>query len=147
MEKQSSQYRGVSFFKPMNRWTATFNVDGRRRVKYFHSEKEAAVGYDLMAVGDKGADAITNFPIEGYDLPEKIKEEERVYDDRQVQINTAFVRNALNGWISKHPVSYRKRRANWVIVVDLFFPDFKEGDDHPFGICKEWGIDPIGTYI
>lgn len=61
-----SGYKGVSFFRWGNRskrWKANIFAHGKHyRMGYFHTAKEAAKAYDIMALKLHGEYASLNFP-------------------------------------------------------------------------------------
>lgn len=60
---RTSQYRGVSFCKRRQKWTAEFMVNGQRfRLGGFDSEIAAAKAYDQVALQHRGVKALLNFP-------------------------------------------------------------------------------------
>ena len=59
----SSQYKGVSWFKPRKTWRAQICVRGVKvGLGYFHDETEAAKAYDQAALATFGEFANINFP-------------------------------------------------------------------------------------
>lgn len=58
-----SQYRGVSFCKNRQKWTAEIMINGKRlRLGGFDTEKAAAQAYDAAALQHRGTNAYINFP-------------------------------------------------------------------------------------
>lgn len=61
----TSGYRGVSFAKRMNKWSANIQHDGRQRcLGYFDHAEDAAKAYDAAALTLRGPHAQLNFPEE-----------------------------------------------------------------------------------
>jgi hypothetical protein len=61
-QRGSSQYKGVSWYKPMDKWRAYANVNRRKvTIGYFDDEKEAAKAYDSVASQEYGEHACLNF--------------------------------------------------------------------------------------
>lgn len=59
----SSTYKGVSFHRKHNKWTARIRVNGRLiNIGLFESEIDAARAYDIMAIKHFGEYANINFP-------------------------------------------------------------------------------------
>jgi len=147
MKEQSSKYRGVSFFKPMGRWTATITVRGRRLVQYRDTEEKAARAYDNMAVEAKGIYAKTNFLIEEYTIPSTVVEP--ICEGKDIVINDSIIKSAMKVWIAKNNASYRRKRPNWIIVDDLFFTDglFKGNLPEFYLVCENMGINPKDYFI
>ena len=57
----SSVYKGVSFYKPLQKWTARFKPDGKQKhLGYFTDEREAAKTYNAAALEHFGAFAKPN---------------------------------------------------------------------------------------
>lgn len=138
-----SKYRGVCYFKPTGQWTANIKIRGERIVRYLDTEEAAARTYDQLAVKARGVLAITNFPIEGYEMPDP--KEERVYEDRVCMGRTDWYRNAIETWIAKNSGTYRRKSANWVVVVDLFFAG--EVPDNIMEVCEEMGVNGSEFYL
>jgi hypothetical protein len=66
VERQTSTYRGVSWYKNDNKWQATIKFNGKNRyLGYFENEEEAAKAYDKAARAHHGEKAQLNFPAEG----------------------------------------------------------------------------------
>lgn len=63
--RASSQFKGVSLNKQLNKWHATIS---QKHIGYFTSELEAARAYDAAALLHFGEFARLNFP-EGTDMP------------------------------------------------------------------------------
>lgn len=62
----TSDYRGVSLFRPTGRWHAQITVDYKNRhLGYFILEEDAARAYDAAAVEAWGEFARLNFPPSG----------------------------------------------------------------------------------
>lgn len=62
----TSRFRGVSWYRPLERWRAALRGGGKTiHVGYFHNEEEAARAYDDAARQHHGAFASLNFPREG----------------------------------------------------------------------------------
>jgi hypothetical protein len=60
------KYRGVSWYKRDNKWSADITYDGKlHHLGSFEDEEEAARGYDRAARAHKGEKAQLNFPAEG----------------------------------------------------------------------------------
>jgi hypothetical protein len=60
--RQSSKYRGVSWFKRDHKWQAAITYDGKQhRLGSFEDEEEAARAYDRAAKVHKGGRAQLNF--------------------------------------------------------------------------------------
>ena len=138
-----SKYRGVCYFKPTGQWTANIKIRGTRIVRYCDTEEGAAKTYDQLAVKARGEAAVTNFPIEEYEMPDP--KEDRVYVDRECRGRTDWYRNALESYIAIKRASYRDRSANWVIVSDLFFAG--EVPDDIMEICEEMGVKGSEFYL
>jgi hypothetical protein len=67
-----SKYRGVSWNKNKNKWTATIYSNGKKHnLGYFEDEEEAARAYDRAARAHKGEKAQLNFPAEGESGPSR----------------------------------------------------------------------------
>ena len=63
----SSQYKGVCFNKPTNKWNAQIRINGKsKHIGSYDSEEEGAIAYDKAAIKYFGVFAFTNFPIENY---------------------------------------------------------------------------------
>ena len=61
--KGHSRFKGVTFHKPMGKWTAQYRFKGRLyHLGYFDDEAEAARAYDYAAVQVFGEFACVNFP-------------------------------------------------------------------------------------
>jgi hypothetical protein len=61
--RKSSKYRGVTWHKSGNKWTAQITYDGKNHhLGYFEDEEEAAKAYDRAASAHKGEKAKLNFP-------------------------------------------------------------------------------------
>lgn len=142
-EPRLSKYRGVCFFKLTGQWTANIKDKGKRYTKYLETEIGAAKEYDRLAVKFKGENAITNFPIENYEMPEP--KPKPAYEDRDVVVNTAQIRSAMEMWVSAKPPKYRSTRLNWQIFTDLFFPEAVP--EKYLELCREWGIEPGGSEL
>jgi hypothetical protein len=64
--KFSSQYKGVTFYKPSGTWVAGVQVNRKRRfLGYFPTEALAARAYDIAALKHFGEFATTNFRHDG----------------------------------------------------------------------------------
>lgn len=62
---RSGDYKGVSFYKPLNKWHAYISVDGKRmHLGYFHAPEDAARSYDAAAARAWGDRCYFNFPRE-----------------------------------------------------------------------------------
>lgn len=62
-ENKTSQYRGVSIYRPRNVWQAQFKLNGHNQgLGHFHDEEEAARAYDAVAKKHFGEFAQLNFP-------------------------------------------------------------------------------------
>lgn len=62
-KNKSSQYKGVSLFKKVNKWEAYITLDGKqRRLGFFSNEEDAARAYDAAARLLFGEFARFNFP-------------------------------------------------------------------------------------
>lgn len=60
--KKYSKYKGVGYHLRDSLWKATLVKDGRAFARYFKSEIEAAMAYDMMAREKFGEYAYLNFP-------------------------------------------------------------------------------------
>ena len=59
----SSRFKGVSWFKNLQRWNAKIKINGRlKHLGYFTDEREAARAYDAAALEHFGEFARLNFP-------------------------------------------------------------------------------------
>lgn len=62
----SSQFKGVSWFRPYSNWRAYITIDDRRKhLGYFTSEEDAGRAYDTAARAAFGEYACVNFPLDG----------------------------------------------------------------------------------
>lgn len=62
-QRGSSQYKGVSWYKPSSKWRAYANINKHKvTIGYFDDEKEAARAYDEVAQREYGEHACLNFP-------------------------------------------------------------------------------------
>ena|SRR2546423_10084842 len=61
VQKHSSRFKGVSFWKSVGKWVASINVNGKKRhLGYFKDETDAAKRYDRAAELNFGVFARTN---------------------------------------------------------------------------------------
>lgn len=61
IKPHSSQYKGVSWYKPYGKWRASIGVDGKvKNLGYFVNEYDAAIAYDRAAIEMFGYFARTN---------------------------------------------------------------------------------------
>jgi|SRR5690606_5995401 len=61
-QKATSQYKGVGWYKPYQKWRAKIKINGKtKHLGYFDDEKEAALAYDRAARELFGEYAKTNF--------------------------------------------------------------------------------------
>lgn len=59
--KKSSKYRGVSWFKPKEKWRARLKVDGEEiHIGYYDSEIQAAMAWNTVALEMYGPDSYQN---------------------------------------------------------------------------------------
>lgn len=58
----TSRYRGVYWDKAAKKWRAQFAHEGKKQIKRFETELEAAEQYDLWAFEKLGHKAYLNFP-------------------------------------------------------------------------------------
>jgi hypothetical protein len=80
MQKKTSHYRGVCWYKNSKKWVATITYDGKQHnLGYFEDEEEAARAYDKEARAQRGDNAKLNFAAEGerHLKAKKAAEEER----------------------------------------------------------------------
>jgi hypothetical protein len=76
VERQSSAYRGVSWHKIKNKWTATINNNGKRHhLGSFEDEEQAARAYDKAARAQLGEMAQLNFPTKKEQAAEEAKQQ------------------------------------------------------------------------
>ena len=140
--RRLSKYRGVCYHALTGQWRSEIKIRGERIVRYCDTEEAAARTYDRLAVKHRGEAAVTNFPIDGYEMPVVEKLE---YEDRECRGRTDWYRNVINKWVSVKSGAYRRKTANWVIVSDLFFAG--EVPDDIMEICDEMGVKGSEFYL
>lgn len=65
-QKGSSQYKGVSWYKPDSCWTARLNLDKPYNLGYFSSEHEAALVYNWLSNRLLPGQPVLNANIQGF---------------------------------------------------------------------------------
>lgn len=59
--RKTSRFRGVSWFKPKQRWAATIRTNGRNVcLGYFRDERDAAMKWNQVAAAERGEFAVLN---------------------------------------------------------------------------------------
>ena len=138
--KKTSKYRGVSYQKQTSQWVASISIGGHTFAEYASSEDSAAVVYDKMAVKWLRGRAKTNFPIEGYEIPEQ---PEVVGVDAFV--TSGHIRSACRSYILAKGLVSRRSMPNWTVAHNLFFFEDKGvSRDEVMDWCRKLGIDPMG---
>jgi hypothetical protein len=137
-----SPYRGVCYHAQTGQWRSEIKIKGERIVRYCDTEEAAARTYDRLAVKHRGDAAVTNFPIDGYEMPIV---EKKVYKDRECRGRTDWYMNALEAWLSAKSGAYRRKAANRVVVADLFFAGQEPADI--MEICDEMGVKGSEFYL
>lgn len=61
IQKHSSRYKGVSYFKATGKWQCSIGINGgKKHLGFFDDEREAAYAYDISAIHFYGRFARTN---------------------------------------------------------------------------------------